>query len=44
MVTAEPKVQLVLTVGVPVTMFEEQSAETLAGQVMVGAAFAIVIV
>ena len=41
-VTVDPRVQLVVTVGVPTIMLAEQSTTADAGQVIVGAAFAIV--
>ena len=41
-VTVDPRVQLVVTVGVPTIMLAEQSTTAAAGQVIVGAAFAIV--
>ena len=41
-VTEEVSVQLEATTGVPATMLAEQSTTAAAGQVIVGAAFAIV--
>ena len=41
-VVVEVSVQLVATAGVPGTMLAEQSTTAAAGQVIVGAAFAIV--
>lgn len=38
----DPKVQLVVTTGVPAVIFAEQSADAAAGHVIVGAALAIV--